>query len=48
MSTTFGIILKSGERPIARRVGSNEGTQMWFTDELAEILPDEVKSISLR
>ena len=43
MSTTFGIILKSGERPIARRVGSNEGAQMWFTDELAEMLPDEVK-----
>ena len=37
MSTTFGIIIKNGEKkPIARRVGS----RMWFTDELAEMLPD--------
>ena len=37
MSTTFGIITKSGdERPIARRVGA----EMWFTDELAEMLPN--------
>jgi len=41
MSTTFGIILKSGEeRPIARRVGRTNGAEMWFTDELAEMLPD--------
>ena len=41
MSTTFGIILKSGEeRPIARRVGGPKGAEMWFTDELAEMLPD--------
>ena len=41
MSTTFGIILKSGEdRPIARRVGGPNGAEMWFTDELAEMLPD--------
>ena len=41
MSTTFGIILKSGEeRPIARRVGGTNGAEMWFTDELAEMLPD--------
>jgi hypothetical protein len=40
MSTTFGIITKSGERPIARRVGSKNGAEMWFTDELAEMLPD--------
>jgi len=42
MSTTFGIITKSGkERPIARRVGGTNGAEMWFTDELAEMLPDE-------
>jgi hypothetical protein len=41
MSTTFGIITKSGEeRPIARRVGGANGDEMWFTDELAEMLPD--------
>ena len=41
MSTTFGIITKSGEeRPIARRVGTTNGAEMWFTDELAEMLPD--------
>lgn len=41
MSTTFGIITKSGEeRPIARRVGGKNGAEMWFTDDLAEMLPD--------
>jgi hypothetical protein len=41
MSTTFGIITKSGdERPIARRVGGKNGAEMWFTDELAEMLPN--------
>ena len=41
MSTTFGIITKSGEeRSIARRVGGTNGAEMWFTDELAEMLPD--------
>jgi hypothetical protein len=41
MSTTFGIITKSGgERPIAKRVGGTNGAKMWFTDELAEMLPD--------
>jgi len=44
MSTTFGIITKSGEeRPIARRVGGPNGAEMWFTDELAEMLPDNTK-----
>ena len=42
MSTTFGIITKSGdERPIARRVGGKNGAEMWFTDELAEMLPND-------
>ena len=41
MSTTFGIILPSGEeRSIARRVGGSGGARMWFTDELAELLPE--------
>lgn len=41
MSTTFGIITKSGEkRSIARRVAGTNGAEMWFTDELAEMLPD--------
>ena len=41
MSTTFGIILRSGEeKPIARRVGGPNGAEMWFTDEIAEMLPD--------
>jgi len=41
MSTTFGIITKRGdERPIARRVGGRNGAEMWFTDELAEMLPN--------
>ena len=44
MSTTFGIITKSGEeRPIARRVAELDGAEMWFTDELAEMLPDNTK-----
>ena len=42
MSTTFGIILESGiEKPIARRVGGPNGAEMWFTDEMAELLPDD-------
>ena len=40
MSTTFGIITKSGERPIARRFGGKNGAEMYFTDELAEMLPN--------
>jgi hypothetical protein len=42
MSTTFGIITKSGdERLVARRVGGKNGAEMWFTDELAEMLPND-------
>jgi len=47
MSTTFAIITKSGEKPIARRVGGRNGAEMWFTDELAEMLPNETPVIPL-
>jgi hypothetical protein len=42
MSTTFAVILKDGEtRDIARRVGGGVlGAEMWFTDMIAELLPD--------
>ena len=45
MSTTFGIKLPSGEiKPIARRVGIGGGkVSVWFTDELAELLPHEIE-----
>jgi len=45
MSTTFGIKLPSGEiKPIARRVGVGNGkVEVWFTDELAELLPHEIE-----
>jgi hypothetical protein len=42
MSTTFAVLLKDGEsRDIARRVGGGVlGAEMWFTDLIAELLPD--------
>jgi hypothetical protein len=44
MSTTFGVITKSGEEiPVARRVG----TSIFFTNELAEMLHDEIKVVPL-
>ena len=48
MSTTFGIKIPStGEiEPIARRVGVGNGNgkvSMWFTNPLAELLPDDTE-----
>ena len=46
MSTTFGIKIPStGEiEPIARRVGVGNGKiSMWFTNPLAELLPDDTE-----
>lgn len=46
MSTTFGIKIPStGEIvPIARRVGvGNRKVSMWFTNPLAELLPDDTE-----
>ena len=45
MSTTFAVILKDGEsRDIARRVGGGVlGAEMWFTDMIAELLPDDTE-----
>ena len=44
MSTTFGVITKSGEEiPVARRAS---GT-VFFTNELAEMLHDEIKVVPL-
>jgi hypothetical protein len=46
MSTTFGIKIPStGEiEPIARRVGIGNGkVSMWFTNPLAELLPDDTE-----
>jgi hypothetical protein len=45
MSTTFAIATKSGElKPIARRVGGGVlGVEMYWTDDMAEMLPDETK-----
>lgn len=50
MSTTFGVKIPStGEiESIARRVGKGDGkVSMWFTNPLAELLPDntEVEAI---
>lgn len=50
MSTTFGVILKDGGgvKAIARRVGGGVlGAEMWFTDPMAELLPDETKVVPL-
>jgi hypothetical protein len=46
MSTTFGVKIPStGEiEPIARRVGIGNGkVSMWFTNPLAELLPDDIE-----
>lgn len=44
MSTTFGVITKSGEKiPVARRVGES----IFFTNELAELLPKKTKVVPL-
>ena len=46
MSTTFGIKIPStGEiEPMARRVGIGNGkVSMWFTNPLAELLPDDTE-----
>jgi hypothetical protein len=47
MSTTFAVITKSGEQvDIARRVGRGTlGCEMWFTNEIAELLPDKTEVI---
>ena len=46
MSTTFGVKIPStGEiEPIARRVGIGNGkVSMWFTNPLAELLPNDTE-----
>jgi hypothetical protein len=46
MSTTFGVKIPStGEiEPIARRVGIGNGkVEVWFTNPLAELLPDDTE-----
>jgi hypothetical protein len=46
MSTTFGVKIPStGEiEPIARRVGVGNGkVEMWFTNPLAELLPNDTE-----
>jgi len=46
MSTTFGVKIPStGEvEPIARRVGIGNGeVEIWFTNPLAELLPNDLK-----
>jgi hypothetical protein len=45
MSTTFGIKIPSTGKikPIARRVG----TSVWFTEPIAELLPNELEVIAI-
>ena len=46
MSTTFGVKIPSTREiePIARRVGAGNGkVEMWFTNPLAELLPDDTE-----
>jgi hypothetical protein len=47
MNTTFAVITKSGEQvDIARRVGRGTlGAELWFTNEIAELLSDETPVI---
>jgi hypothetical protein len=47
MSTTFAVKLKDGSlKDIARRVGRGVlGVELRFTDEMAELLPDETKVV---
>lgn len=47
MSTTFAVKLKDGSlKDIARRVGRGAlGVELWFTDEMAELLPDETEVV---
>jgi hypothetical protein len=50
MSTTFGVKIPStGEiEPIARRVGVGDGkVSMWFTNPLAELLPDDTEVVAM-
>jgi len=50
MSTTFGVKIPStGEvEPIARRVGIGNGeVDIYFTNVLAEMLPDNIKVVAI-
>ena len=50
MSTTFGVKIPStGEiENIARRVGVGDGkVSMWFTNPLAELLPDDTEVVAM-
>jgi hypothetical protein len=50
MSTTFGVKIPStGEiEPIARRVGVGNGkVSIWFTNPLAELLPDDTEVVAM-
>ncbi len=42
MSTTFAVKTKDGDiKNVARRVGGKNGAEMWWTDSMAELLPDD-------
>lgn len=47
MSTTFAVVLKNGEQhDVARRVGRGIlGAELWFTNEIAELIPDSTPVI---
>ena len=50
MSTTFGVKIPStGEiKPIAKRVGAGKAkVSVWFTEPIAELLPDELEAIAI-
>jgi hypothetical protein len=50
MSTTFGVKIPStGEiEPIARRVGAGDGkVSVYFTNEIAELLPDDTEVVAI-
>ena len=50
MSTTFGVKIPSTEEiiPIARRVGAGNGkVTVWFTEDFAELLQDDLKVVAI-
>jgi len=50
MSTTFGVKIPTRNEvlPIARRIGVGDGkVRVWFTDSVAELLPDNLTVIAM-
>ena len=47
MSTTFAVVLKNGKQhDVARRVGRGIlGVELWFTNEITELIPDSTPVI---